>query len=429
MKILYPFIILTLVLLTTINLWIFSKGNLSGVFANPPLAISQISALLGLQLMSITLLLSTRSHFLEKLFFGMDNMYKWHKVLGAFSFILILVHPLILVTQLLPDVSSSARYMLPGGDLSYNLGIFAIYILVLSFIFIAFVKLPFHIWKFTHQILGIVFILGGIHSLLVKSDVSLYLPLYYWVIFFVVLGISSFIYKVFLYKFIGPKYDFTVEKIERKLDIFYIFLKPIKTLPLFKPGQYFYFSFFGRGISREEHPFSIASIKEEGFLKISAKIVGDYTLYLSRINKGDKAIGWGPYGYFGELSASNGLNQVWIAGGIGVTPFLAMLRNEFIKRSRNDIDFYYLCSTIDEAVHHEEINLVCQRIPNIKYTLWCSEEKRRITAVDIVHSIKNLSSVQIHICGPNQLMNSLKKQFSFLGIPDERIIMEDFTMI
>lgn len=158
-------------------------------------------------------------NFIEKILHGLDKAFYLHRVLGSLGFLFILHHPLLLAIQALPHTQSAMMYLLPGKMLSYNLGIFSLYIMLFSFIFIVFIKLPYHIWKLTHQLLGLAFLLGSIHALLITSDMSTFLPLRIWMGIFISIGIFSSFYSIFLYRYLGEQYIYVVKNIFQKNTI------------------------------------------------------------------------------------------------------------------------------------------------------------------------------------------------------------------
>ena len=414
--------------LVTINLWILSKNSFS--LQNTALLVSQILALLGFVLLTDSLILSTRSRFLEKIFGGLDKLYRVHKYIGSLSFVFILNHPMLLLINALPDFKLASIYTVPGYDLYYNLGVFALYLMLLSFIFMVFIKLPYQLWKVSHQLLGFSFLLSGIHMLFISSDVSAFLPLKFWMIANFVAGTVSFIYITFLYEFFGPKYEYEVTNISRSLDVINIYLKPIKRKLNFTPGQFVYLSIEGKNPGREIHPFSISSGPDDPILRISAKVLGDYTLKLSRVIVGSKVHIFGPYGSFGQKFIEEpAKDAVWIAGGIGITPFLSLLKYFQINPGIRNVDFYYCYSGSEEAIFDGEVREMCNKSSEIKYLPWDTSQKSHLTADLINQSILELKDRIIQICGPEKMMSDLGEQFIKEGVPLENIVFENFNLL
>lgn len=424
-----PFFTIFIICAITFVLWILSKSNLSIVFEQPLRSLSQVLALLGTVLMSLTILLSTRLGWIEKIFKGLDKVYGAHQFLGTISFLFILHHPILLAIQSLPQAKLVMLYLFPSSNISYSLGVFGLYLIVTSFIFMTFIKLPYHIWKLTHKLLGFGFLLGGLHAFLVTSDISNFLPLRLWIMIFLFLGIGSVIYRLFLYVIFGPKYNYQIVRIERAVDVvsIYMLAKNQKKID-FKPGQFVYVNFKNKVTGNESHPFSIASGPKDELLKLSAKIVGDYTLKLTQLQEEDRAMVYGPYGEF-TMNRFNNKNCLWIAGGIGVTPFLSMLSSEIYKCSNNSVCFYYTYGKREEGLFVDEINTLITRTPNVKFYDWCSKEKNRLDLREIANKINLHVLDAIFMCGPGPMMEGFKKQFLLAGIPEQKIIYENFSYL
>lgn len=193
------FLVIILLCLNTVNLWIASKPTLNIIWESPLRSTSQILALLGIVLMSFTIVLSTKIRLIENFFGGMGKVYYIHHIAGSAAFVFILNHPLLLVVQALPKAKFAMTYLFPSSNLANNLGIIALYLMVMAFICMVFIKLSYPKWKLTHKLLGPAFLFGGIHALLAGSDISNFLPLKIWIGFFIVIGVFSASYS-FLYR-------------------------------------------------------------------------------------------------------------------------------------------------------------------------------------------------------------------------------------
>lgn len=412
----------------TCVLWFFSKnGPLSFSTAGLQLT-SQLLALIGLVCISLTLVLSTKMNFIEKILHGLDKAFYLHRILGSLGFLFILHHPLLLAIQALPHTQSAMMYLLPGKMLSYNLGIFSLYIMLFSFIFIVFIKLPYHIWKLTHQLLSLAFLLGSIHALLITSDMSTFLPLRIWMGIFISIGIFSSFYSIFLYRYLGEQYIYVVKNIFQKNTILDIYLEPIKHILHHEPGQFVFTSFLKNLPGGEHHPFSISSPPESSQIRLSVKVVGDYTSKLPFLQIGDRVKLYGPYGAFAK-SIKDNRPILCIAGGIGITPLLSIIQNETTNKSTREIVLYYLTKNSLEAVYNDELLMLASQNPYLKIVNWYSSELGRISIDKIENAIGSLSEYHILLCGPSKMMDEISKQAIKSGVKEENIVFEDFAFI
>ena len=118
--------------------------------------------------------------------------------------------------------------------------------------------------------------------------------------------------------------------------------------------------------------------------------------------------------------------QVWIAGGIGITPFLSWIR-DFGIQIEPTIDFYYTVRGPEEVLYLEEINEAIERHSNFRLHLTYSNKDGRLSAEKIVASSGPLDDKDIYLCGPFALTEALSRQFIGLGVPARRIHYEEFS--
>lgn len=410
-------------MLVTLNLFILSK------FSNSNLAISwrvasQICSLFGLILLSISFLLSSRWRFLDKWFGGFDQVYKYHHMTGAWSFLLLLHHPLFLAIDALPRANLSLNYLWFSGNLSDNFGLLALYGMALLLILTLLINLPYSVWKKTHEYMGVTLIFASLHVFTVMSDVTFFWPLKIWVWSNIFLAGIAIVYRRFLYEFIGPKYEYVVESVERKGEVIDLVFRPGKKIMPYSAGQFVFVSF--PGISKEKHPFSIASASDKEQIRLGIKILGDYTLKLIDIKVGEKVIFWGPYGQFWQ-GARNDKNLVCIAGGIGITPFLGIVEEERKSQKRRQLDLIYCTRDATDAVYDKDLEQNSRGIETINYTRFFSNLEGRITAGKVAEKIGELSGRKILICGPEAMMLSLADQFKKMGVKNRDIYYENFN--
>ncbi len=396
------------------------------------LFLSKASALIGLCLLSLTIILSLRNNFVESFFGGLDKVYKAHHFVGIIAAIVILLHPIFLIVRAIPDWDSTLVYIVPGMSTSITYGILSLYLMLILLAFTLIIKLPYKIWHFTHHFMGVVLILATWHTLASARHIIEFPLLGIWVLLFASIGIISYFYTLFLYRIIGPKFRASVEYVKIKGDITEIKLKTIDKKIKFHPGQFIFIKFPTLENSFEMFPFSISSSNSEDLIRISAKMSGDFTSHkLPKINVGDKIYLYGPYGKFGEKYLFEKKDMIWIAGGIGVTPFISMLKHKNSSKY-NKINFIWTCKDEKSAVYDKEIKNIIKENDNINYILWLSKERGRLSAkaiMDLCHPGEKINDKLIFLCGPNKMMMELSDQFIKMGAKPNNIIFEDFNLI
>ena len=209
-------------------------------------------------------------------------------------------------------------------------------------------------------------------------------------------------------------------------NIFEIEVAPNKKVMEFLPGQFIFIRFVGNGISSEPHPFSMSSSNEKNNIQLVIKSLGDFTRMLSSVKEGMLTKVEGPFGSFYK-NKENNKKEIWIAGGVGITPFLSMARS--LNKIDYEIDLYYCLKNKNEAVLLGDINSIANANSKFKVMEWYSDEKGYIKGEEISKKSGDVKNTDIYICGPLGFMKSLREQFINLGVEKNNIHFEEFNFL
>jgi len=409
-------------------IWLFME-QLSVRFADLSsiaTSIGQILGLVGMSLFSINLILAGRFKLLDKYFKGLDKVYQNHSKIGAIAFSLILFHPLFLVVKyILISTQDAAMFFVPFVNIPVTWGIISLAIMILLIAFTFYIKLKYNTWKISHKFMVVAFIFGIMHTFLIKSDISRNLLLKDYILLLAFVGLFVSVRKAFLDKVVIEKFKYKVKNVNiLNKDIVEVEMEPSANKMNFISGQFAFFEFLNGGVSSESHPFSIASSSGENNLRIIVKNLGDFTSSLGNLSVGSSVLIDGSYGHFSYKNVWN-KNQIWIAGGIGVTPFLSMARS--LDKDYN-INFFYSVKEEGEAIYLNELKEISERNPNFKFTLWSAKEKGYINSEMISSSSGGAIDKDILMCGPGVFMESLEGQFVKLGVDIKKVHYEKFSL-
>ena len=390
--------------------------------------LGEVFGLVGMTLFALTFMLSTRIRFIEDIFGGLDKVYVVHGVLGGTALMLILFHPILLVLKFIPsNIKLAASYLLPSSYWSVNFGIIALTGLILLVGLTLYSKMKYHKWKLSHEFLGAIFILAVLHIFLVRGVASrdnIFSGYYLFAGIVSFIGLSAFSYSLFIKDRIMKNAVYIIKRIEQKNDVFIIDMIP-KHKPLeYQSGQFVYVRFYNERLSREEHPFSIASKSNSRDLRIIIKKLGDYTDRLEHLKIGDKVSIEGPYGKFNCDLQKKNEEQVWIAGGIGITPFLGML--EDLETCRVKVDLYHSVKKESDFINYKEMEDANSRINQFRFIPWNSTNKGYLTVNDISKISGDLKKKTFYICGPEAFKNSIIKGLTDAGVDNNKIHEEVF---
>jgi predicted ferric reductase len=161
-------------------------------------------------------------------------------------------------------------------------------------------------------------------------------------------------------------------------------------------------------------------------LELTIKASGDYTRDLyDQIRAGIPAKLAGPFGGFDYRQG--GHDQVWIAGGIGVTPFLSWIRS-IDEGFDRQVDFFYSVAHAEDAVHLDEIRAVADRHPSLRVHLVCADTDGKLTPDAVMHDASRELSPWVYMCGPPPMMQAFSAGFRKLGVPAGHIRWEQFDV-
>lgn len=419
--------------LLPIFIWVFMQPLSSRFFSTELVfkSLGQIAGLLGTALISLNFIMSARFKFLDRMFNGLNRVYIRHHLDGAIAFCLILFHPIFLAVQYsLNSIGSAFDFLFSFNDLAINLGEIAIAVFIVLMAFTFYFSFKYQNWKNTHKFLGIVLVFGTAHMLLVPSDISRNNLLKYYMLILAACGFASYLYRtVFsLYKNKEHKYQLSgISKIND--DVIELNLKPLEGGIKFLPGQFIFIRFEGEGQISESHPFSISSRNTNtGDLSVAVKVLGDYTSILESTKIGAACFLEGPFGVFSYKKVQS-KKQIWMAGGIGITPFLGMARQiDFEKDGEYKIDLFYSVKDQKETAFAEELKNIADRNKNLKFHLHFSDKFGYITADAVLKKAGNSKETEIFLCGPGGFMQSLRSQFVNLGFDNKKIYSEEFSL-
>ncbi len=391
MKNLKGILLIGLTMVITLVLWITAVPAQEIV---PLDRVRQIVAGVALSGFCLNFLLSTRNRTIEKWFGGLDKMYIHHRYLAIASLVLLFVH-ITISDQLKTSDQVNLRIVMGG----LSLFIFV----VIAGITLFSKKIDYGKWKKIHAFMLIPYVVGLIHVLISSKyallDFSL---LSIWFLLTAVIGIASAIYTIFFYERIQFKHKGTITKVTRLnpsvLEWEITLDKPI----VYKKGQFIFIKVFQKGIDVESHPFSISGGDGSQIL-LTTKNSGDFTKQLYDSLKADARVEIdGPYGFF-DFDQGN-QNQLWIAGGIGITPFMAYLRENQISQT---VDFYYSYQGEAVSVYKTFLEKYQKKNSNFK-THFIDTSTMKMLDFEGYPLQQNTS---VYMCGPQKMMDHFNKFF------------------
>jgi predicted ferric reductase len=417
-------------LLATWGIWLITLVNYTFIWKDPFLFVSKVLVLPGTILICWSFFLSTRLSLFTNLFGALDKVYHAHKMISISSFVCICLHPIFQFFRFLPNYLKSLELFIPRAFAAIEFGIIALILFIILISLTLWIKIPYHIWKRTHEFFILVLLFAMTHVWLINKQVHDSIYLMIWMYGFMILACFAYVYKRFLYRFLGPKYIYSVANTEKKKESWNIFLVPKgKKQLIYKPAQFIYISFNNPYLGNEVHPFSVSSAPPNE-LRLSIKNLGDYTSKLDNLKKGDEATIWGPYGKFYEkYLCEYEKDAVMIASGIGITPFLSLIQHENKHLSKRKTILFYGVKNQKSTDYIDEIKHYADENPQLQIFI-SYYEKEPLNISFVGKSINNKwKNHNYFICAPIQMIKQFEKELRAEGIHNRDILYEDFNLL
>lgn len=402
----------------------------AGLYATPSGALRGLGLLAGLAgyvAFALSLILGARIPLVERLFRALDRMYLFHRRLGKGVAGLLVAHVALLLASTAVAGGSVGGLLLPDAGWRVFSGVLALVGFTVVIVLSVYGRLGHEAYLKVHRFFGAAYALGALHALRVPAfaDQSVVLSAYLGVV--TLAALAAWTYRSVLGRsLVGRRYYEVAEVRALRPTIAELVLDPLDQPLDFAPGQLVFVGLNDPSVGRELHPFSITSAPGDRQLRLVIKAVGDFTRALPDVSPGGNTMVEGPYGGFWEGGESLP-HQIWIAGGIGVTPFLSMARS--ITADNQRIDLYYCVQDRADAVFLDELHAIADQHPTLRVILYPANTMGFLTAEDLrAGSAPLLDDAHVYLCGPPGMIDALTSQLRAAGVPDRRLHWEEFRL-
>jgi len=400
----------------TILSWIFTSAVTDD---NSTYLFAQLIGALALGGFACSFIISTRHQWLDGLLGGLDRAYIAHKWIGICSVGLAIAHIIILQTA-----EHASANGLGAAEASHFPGVPSLILfIILALAALIAKKVNYEIWKTTHKFMILPYIFGLIHYYSASSYGTFNLaPFGIWLNIINLIGIISAVYSVFLYEKIAFSYKYKVVSVKHVAKkTFEITGQAINKHIAYRAGQFTFLKIQKDDVKFSSHPFTISSAPHNDSIQFSIKELGDNTAQLMEtVKTGDEFVVTKPHGKFDYTTG--GKHQIWIAGGIGITPFRSFCQTDISKEF--SIDFFYAYNG-DEGAYIDELKAIDKN--NLRIHLINSVEQGYLTIDKIQEKISIENPFDIYFCGPKPMRENLRKNFENSKIRVLRFHFEEFT--
>ena len=394
----------------------------------------------GLAMVTLQFVLTARFKVV-KAPYGSDIVYYFHRQISLVAFALVLAHPLLLFAF---DPRTLQLLNLLAAPWRARAGVVALaslIALIVSSVWRKRLGIDYTPWRVWHGILATAAVfLALAHIVLVGHYINTPWKRILWV-GYGVFWVGLLAYVRVLKPIVLLRRPYEIEQvIQQRGDAWSVVLVPVGHRGLtFMPGQFAWLTAWHSPFTDSEHPFSFSSSAVDPTrLEFTIKALGDFTATVKEMEPGQHVYVDGPFGAFSIDRHPHAESYVFIAGGIGITPIMSMLRTLADRRDQRPLTLLYANRTWDGVTFREEIaelekklNLRVVHILSAPHESW-DGERGRITFALLARYLPTSprrDSQEMFLCGPKPMMDAVERALVSLGVSVGDFHSERFDLV
>ena len=403
-----------------------------------PYNLGRCFALLAFTVIFLQVVLAARLKWVERPF-GLNLTFPFHRRMGVFAGILLLLHPLLMIA------GGGGLELALDGDWYIWVGKLTLALLLVHVgisVWRRQLGLSFETWRRWHDILApAIIILAFTHSWVASISESILFMKVLWVMFLTAaLALFAYHRGYTPWRLRQAPYQVIGVSQEAK-DVWTVSFAPPagQARFAFVPGQFQFVRFLAsQGLPAEEHHFTISSSPAlAGSHTSTIKASGDFTSQIAQVKPGDPVAIQAPFGRFSHVFYPEEQDLIFIAGGIGITPLMSNLRHLRDTGARRRVLLLYSNRGEADIVFREELDRMAgAEAPQVEVVHiltrpdgnWPGEsgrldrDKLRRLCGD------RLGSSVFLLCCPPPMIQGLVASLRELGVPMSRISYEYFSL-
>jgi predicted ferric reductase len=394
----------------------------------------QIIGMTAATLLLWQLILSARFKILDHIF-SLNKLYIFHRINGVTIAVLAVLHPLcVFAPEDIANIPLELKFWpeILGASL-----LLSIWTITATGIWRRFLGLQFHLWWLAHRAATfMVAVILFVHVLYVSDAFTSGLPRF---VILLVAGIYGLIFCwVKLKPFLHKRKAYTITNITKTAQNTYsVEVAPQQgNIYQYLPGQFAFVSFQSEHLSPEEHPFTMSSSPTRPeYIQFSIHCSGDWTRNISHLKTGDNAVLDGPYGQFSHVVHANQKEIIMVAGGIGITPMLSMLRYLADADDYRLITLVWSNRTEADRVFADEFEALAQQLKGLRIfhvdtrSKHVKKSSTRLDKEKLQELLKGCDrGAAIFICGPPLMMQDVRRILLQIGFLRRLIYVEKFAL-
>ena len=391
----------------------------------------------GLAMMGLQFGLTARFRYVTEPW-GEDVIYHFHRQLSLIAVALVIAHPLILFAVRPELIALLNSFRAPWRARFAAISTYSLIAIVVTAIWRVKLRIKYETWHITHIVLAIVAVTAGLLHMVgwgrylvspQKRALWIALPIF-WLALLLYIRIVKPLFIL--------RRPYRVSEVRKERgDTTTLVMHPDGHLGFrFSPGQFGWLTLWGSPFKITGHPFSFSSSSEvtDGSVEMSIRNLGDFTSRIHEVPVGQRIYLDGPYGAFTIGNPAD--MHVLIAGGVGITPMISMLRTLADRNDPRPAILLYGSKDWESITFREELedlkarlNLTVVHVLRNPPADWTGEKGFITPEVFKRHIPQPYADHEYFICGPTKLMDIIEEALSDLNVPISKYHSERYSFV
>lgn len=392
-------------------------------------------AVVGYTILALQFVITARLSWVEGPF-GLDLLLVFHRVMALVASALLCAHPLLVAREEGWPLLAGLR--VPWYIWVGRLTIALLLLQVIVSLSRRVIRLPYDLWRRLHNPIALAILtLGFTHGLAAGDDMHGGGVFVWGAVMAVALGF--WLYSRVARPRLLLRNPFRVIGVTLEAPrVWTLTLEPPGDRSFhYLPGQFQYLRLHGADVPSEEHPFTIASSPaRSGRISLTIKESGNFTSGIGRVRPGDRATVHGPFGRFSHTLHPDEGELVFVAGGVGITPLMSMLRYmRDLGESRRVLLAYASRSAADVLFNDELREMQAGGNPELRVVhvladappSWAGETGK-LDADRLAHLCGGVEGKAFYLCCLPPMTAALVHGLRRMGVSPRRIHTDHFSL-
>ena len=391
----------------------------------------------GLAMMGLQFGLTARFRYVTDPW-GEDVIYHFHRQISLIAVALVVAHPLILFAVRPELLALLNSIQAPWRARFAALSTYSLIALVVMALWRAKLNIRYEVWHLTHIVLALLAVTAGILHMI---GWGFYLvdpwKRALWI------GLTIFWIGLLLYvRILKPLFmlrrPYRVAEVRKERgDTLTLVMQPDGHPGFrFSPGQFGWLTLWGSPFKITGHPFSFSSsaAAADGRVEMSIRNLGDFTSEIYKVPVGQRVYIDGPYGAFTIGNPAD--MHVLIAGGVGVTPMMSMIRTLADQGDTRPVILLYGSKDWKSITFRDELEALKARLNlTVVHVLanppagWTGEQGFINAEMFKRHLPPPYADHEYFICGPNVMMDAIEAALGEMNVPMSKYHSERYSFV